>query len=48
MNVRSLNSEDWPEIQLKDPSFPKSKEKLVRTRWPVHKGEWPKAASSQG
>ena len=48
MNVRSLNSEDCPKIQLKDPSSPKSKEKLVRTRWPVHKDKWPKAASSQG
>ena len=34
-NVKSLNSEDWPKILLKDPSFPKSKGKLVRNRWPV-------------
>ena len=47
-SVKSLNSEDWPKIPLKDPSFPKSKEKLVRTRWSVLEDEWPKAASSQG
>ena len=34
-NVKSLNSEDWPKILLKDPSFPKSKGKLVRNRWLV-------------
>ena len=47
--VKSLNSEDWPKIPLKDLSFPRiSKQKLVRTKWPVLADDWPKAKSSRG
>ena len=43
-----MNSEEWPKITRVQIRVPESGARLVRSKWSVLAGEWPKPAARQG